>query len=881
VLVYSPGDDENFRRQARQVKLDIQHLPGVSSVDTKGLEDPELHIVFHPERLAGLGISPTALADTVSNYFKDIPAGIVKIDDREWLVRIMGTEDAAANLAALPVMAVKGNIKLGELSDITRTSKSIKLGVRFLGQPAVAVIPNKKPGSNTLELIDRLKAYIETRNQLSASTGVHLFLLIDNSDPIRNAIAVMEEHAWSGMLLVLVVTWVLLGTRLAFLTTLAVPFSLAGVFIYLQATGQSLNLSVLLGVIIVLGMLVDDAVVVIEAIGEQVHRGLEPLLATVAALHEVWLPVTTSSMTTIATFMPLMLMSGFIGLVMGVVPQIVCLALVISVVQALWILPAHAVVTVKPSDGVKWRETMRARLQRSYTHILIRILRRPKQALLILLAVFALAGSALAFSWVRFDFFPAEPNYGFVVSLEMTTGTPSSRTLATLEEIERRISSILKPGELRASSAESGAIAKDGKSLYGHQYGDLWFSLTPASRDSATLMPLVKPLLNNLDGAVNAWVEGENDALSGGLGKAINLNITGSAGAELDDAMAELKAILFDTPGVSDIRLYVMAGLSELKLRLDSAAIQRAGLAPETVARTLQLLAGGESVASFVEQGESVGVRVRAHEANEHDIAALLRHTVARADGSAVPLSQLVIAEQRTSPASIDHIDYKQVITLQAALDKAKMDTLAANKLIQAHWDKVKSRHPNVHIDFGGEVEVIEEGLTQLWQQLILGIGLIFLIVGAQFRSYGLPCLVLLKIPMAFSGVILGLLISREPASIYTMYGGVALAGIAVNSAILMFSAAHDRLEAGMGVIHATVLAARRRMLPILITSLTTLVGLLPLALGGDASSTMWRPVATAIVWGVGFSTLFTLFIMPLLYRLAMGWVVQRKGKPS
>ncbi|MCX7099934.1 MAG: efflux RND transporter permease subunit [Methylobacter sp.] len=175
-------------------------------------------------------------------------------------------------------------------------------------------------------------------------------------------------------------------------------------------------------------------------------------------------------------------------------------------------------------------------------------------------------------------------------------------------------------------------------------------------------------------------------------------------------------------------------------------------------------------------------------------------------------------------------------------------------------------------------METVQEGLKQLWQLFLLGLGLIFIIVGAQFRSYGLPFLVLLKIPMAFSGVVLGLLISREPVSLYTLYGGVALAGIAVNSAILMFSAAHDRLETGMSVVHAAMFAARRRMLPILITSLTTLVGLLPLALAGDESATMWRPVATAIVWGVGFSTVLTLFILPLLYRLAMGWTLRDKG---
>ena len=878
ILVYGPGEDENFRQQARQVKLDLQRLPGVAMVQTKGLEDPELHVVFHPDRLAGLGISPTALADTVSSYFKDIAAGVVKVDDREWLLRVTGTEDAAAQLAQLPVIAAKGEVKLGDLADISRTSKAVKLGARFRGQPAVAVMPFKQPGANTLALIDQLKAYIDVRNRVSANTGVQLFLLIDDSDSIRNAISTMEEHAWSGMLLVFAVTWLLLGTRLSLLTTLAVPFSLAGVFIALQVSKQSLNLSVLLGVIIVLGMLVDDAVVVIEAVGQQLRRGLAPLTATVSALREVWLPVTTSTMTTIATFLPLMLMTGFLGHLMGVVPQVVCLALIISIVQALWILPSHAAATVKTEtseDSASWRETMRQSLQRRYTQALIQVLRHPKRALLVLLAFFVLSGSAVGFSWVKFNLLPAVPDYGFFITLEMNNGTPSAKTLATLEEIERRVTAILKPGELRASAAESGAIAKEGQYLYGHQYGDLWFSLNRDSRDSATLIPLVKPLLNNLEGAVEAWVEGEGSALGGGVGKAINLNIQGSPGAELDAAIAELKTTVAATPGVSQVRLDIIPGLSELKLRLDSAAVQRAGLAPETVARTLQLLADGENVASFVEQGEPVGVRVRAYQTQVHDIAELLRYTVARADGSSVPLSQLVSAEPRIGPASINHIDFQQVQTLQAALDKTQMDTLAANQQIQQRWQQVKDRYPDVSVQFGGEMETVQEGLKQLWQLFVLGIGLIFIIVGAQFRSYGLPFLVLLKIPMAFSGVILGLLISGEPVSLYTMYGGVALAGIAVNSAILMFAAAHDRLERGMGIVHASVWAAKRRLLPIFITSLTTLVGLLPLALSDDTSATMWKPVATAIVWGVGFSTLFTLFMMPLLYRLAMGWVLR------
>jgi len=875
VLVYGPGDDDNFRRQARQVQQDLQRLPGVLAVDTKGLEDPELHIVFHPERLAGLGINPAALADTVKAYFRDIAVGTVKVNGREWLVRVTGTDNAVANLAALPIIAAKGTVRLGELADITRTSKKIKMGARFRGQPAIVVMPLKQAGANALDVIDKIKAYIDARNQLSSATGVKLFLLIDTSDAIRDALAVMEQHAWSGMVLVWTVTWLMLGARLSLLTTLAVPFSLAGVFIALQVTGQSLNLSVLLGVVIVLGMLVDDAVVVIEAIGQYLRRGLVPLEATVAALREVWLPVTTSSLTTIASFMPLMLVGGVFGSIMGVVPQVVCLALLFSLVQALWILPTHAVVMVKPGGDSIWRDRLRRNLLKYYMRGLVSVLRTPRRYLMLLLAIFALTGTALALGWVRFSFFPEEPSHGFFVTLEMPNGTTSEHTLAKLEEIEQRVTEIFRPGELRASAVESGAVQIDGKFLFGHQYGDMWFNLNAQSeRDAATLIPLVKPVLQSIPGTVGIWVEGDSPSH---FGKAINLMLSGAGGAELNAALAEIKTLLNGISGVQNIKLDTVAGLPELQLHLDSAAIQRAGLNPEVVIRTVQLLADGESVASYIDQNEPVGVRVRAQEANAHDIAALLRHTVTRTDGSGVPLSQLVIAEQRIGPATINHTDFKRVLVLQADIDKSTTDTVAVNNLIKQRWQAVQGRYPNISVSFSGEIESVNQGLSQLGQQFVLGIGLIFLIVGAQFQSYGLPFLVLLKVPMAFSGVVLGLLLSREPISIYTLYGAVALAGIAVNSAILIFSAAQDRLDAGMTVVHATLYAARRRLLPIFITSLTTLVGLLPLALADDKSATMWKPVASAIVWGVAFSTLLTLFIVPLLFRLAMGWAIRGK----
>jgi multidrug efflux pump subunit AcrB len=895
VLVYGPGNDDNFRRQARQVQRDLQRLDGVAAVSTLGLEDSELHIVFQPGRLSGLGIAPTALGEAIQDYFRDVSAGTVKVSGGEWQVQVNGTDDVAANLAALPVRTGKGSVKLGEIADITRTGKATSTGgTRFRGQYAVRVAVTKQPGANTLALVDEIKSYIDARNQVSASTGVDLFLKSDQSGEIRQALSLMEQHAWSGMLLVLAVTWLMLGTRLAFLTTLAVPFSLAGVFIALQLTEQSLNLSVLLGVVIVLGMLVDDAVVVIEAIGQYLSRGLAPLQATVAALHEVWLPVATSSFTTMASFLPLTLMGGSLGLLMGVVPQVVCLGLLVSLVQALWILPAQAAVVLKaegskgsrlfsaiPLAKADWRKRFRQTLQKRYAVLLIRVLRVPKRALLVVLGLFILAGSAWMLDWVGFEAASEGSSHGFLVTVEMPKGTSMHRTLDKMDEIEQLVAPLFKPGELRSSNVESGATKVNGVAHSEPNYGDIYFSLHPnAGRDAKALAPLVREkLANSLTGIVNAWVEAE-DEWGVTAGKPISLSLSGVRGRELEQAMAQLKTLLSGIPSVHNISLTDQGGLPELSLHLDSDAIDRAGVSPAMVTNTLQLLAGGDVVASFIEGGETINIRVHADEDKLPDIKALLQHAVIRPDGGNVPLSQLVTAELREGAAFIIHQHYERVLTLEADNDERIMDTLAVNRLIEERWQRVAARYPNVKLGLGGKVEDIRKGLSQLQQQFVLGIGLILLIVGAQFRSFTMPFLVLLKVPMAFAGLVLGLLISREPISPNTLYGAVALAGIAVNSAILMFSAGHDRLADGMGIGHATVYAARRRMLPILITSFTTLVGLLPLAMSDDPSSAEWQPVAAAIVWGVGFSTILTLFIVPLLYRLAMGFAY-RKAKPE
>ena len=324
-------------------------------------------------------------------------------------------------------------------------------------------------------------------------------------------------------------------------------------------------------------------------------------------------------------------------------------------------------------------------------------------------------------------------------------------------------------------------------------------------------------------------------------------------------------------------------GQMELVVKVNQDAALRAGISPADVTRTLQLLIDGEIVAEMQDRGEELEVRVQAKPRVLDGIDEPGNYTLPLGDGGRVPLKELIHTSIQPSLGNIRHYDFRRTITVEADLDKTRTNTVAANKRILEAWEKIRDRYPEIDLDFSGELDDIQESIDAIAVLFLFGVGLMYMILGTQFGSYFQPLMILTTVPMAFTGVIAGLLITGNPLSLFTMYGVVALAGIAVNAAIVLISAANARLKSGMSVLHATLYAARRRVIPILITSLTTIAGLFSLATGLGGRSLMWSPVATAIVWGLMVSTLLTLFVIPLLYRIFMGskWATERRNPKS
>ncbi|MGB5079805.1 MAG: efflux RND transporter permease subunit [Burkholderiales bacterium] len=887
VLLMGRADDETMRRAARAIRTDLERLVGVDQVFALGLRDPELRVEFEPRKLAARGLNAANLADAVRAWFRDTFAGKIRSEDDAWIVRLVG-QDADPGYLAQLTLALPGTperVPIDAVATVSRARATPSSLASTAGSPAILLSVNKKSYTNTLELVERIQSYVAEKNPLLAPSGLELSLTDDQTIPTRSAIDVMESNAILGLALVLAVCWIFLGMRVSILVALGIPFSLAGGFAVLHATGFTLNISVLLGVVIVLGMLVDDAVVVVEAIYFRVQRGQRVLEASVDALREVFAPVTSSVATTLAAFLPLMLLPGIVGKFMFVIPFVVTVTLAISLIEAYWMLPTHmsalGLDLSRPSRMQRMRHGFTHQLRLKYSRALLYVLRRPKRFAAVIVLAMAAAAAVAALGLVRLEFFAFDPIRLFYVHVDMPANAPIEATLARTEEVERVVRARLKPGEARALTSLAGVKFTDTEPLYGDAYGQVAVSLRPrreeGSREVQEIVESMRKDIESLPGPGRLSFL----MLAGGgppLTKPVRVRVRNDDYAELRAATDEMVRIVRAVPGTRDVTDDDVPGRPQLVLTVDRDAMRATGLDPGLVARLVRLHVDGEIVTQMRDQGEKLEVRVRARHRDSADVGRLLGDPIALPGGGTTTLGALVRAETRSGKGVIKHYNLRRSITVEADLDRKLIDTVAANAAIRTAWDRIRTRYPATTLDFSGELDDIYESLDAMKTLFLLGIGLIYLILAAQFRSYWQPAMILATVPLAFTGVVFGLLVSGNPLSLFTLYGVVALTGIAVNSAIVLIDAANARRRRGIRVLYAIVFAARRRVVPIVITSTTTIAGLFSLAFGLGGHSLTWGPVAASIVWGIGFSTVLSLFAMPMLYWALMP---ERRRRPG
>jgi multidrug efflux pump subunit AcrB len=873
VVLDAPTSDGRLCNLARATQRELERLPGVDQVHALGLRDPELQVDFHPDRMRELGVRPDALMDMLRAQLQAASGGSTNMDGRDYLLRVLGTEADHARIAELPVPAARGGVRLADIAQVHPGIEPAREMVRHAGNPAVLLAITKKADASALDLVADVNAWIASKNRTLAPGGPRLHLLDDQSQAAEDAIGVMENNAVIGLFMVLAITWLFLGARMAWVVALGVPFSLAGTFLAMHLLGQTLNVATLLGLIIVIGALVDQAVVMVEVIHQRLRAGADALTASLDALREVGAPVTTTVLTIVAAFLPLMLMDGVIGEFMAIVPLVVTVALLGSLTEAFWMVPAHvsALRALGESQG-RWpvmRERLMRALQRRYARALAATIRRPALALALFAVPLALAALALVQERVPVRFFALDALRVFNINVEMPPGTPLEETLRVTRELEDQARARLPEESLRDAASLAGHMFTTSEQISGANVGQVTISLKPGTPGGPSAETLIEALRAPLTRADPDGRRVTLQTLNGGppLLPPIHIKLRGDDLHALRAATANLSSLLAQIPGVRDIGDDSRLGAQEIVLRLDPQAAAPLGLDPARLAGLIRMHTEGVVLARIVDaRGEPLQVRLRAAPEDALDMQSILDQTLPLPDGGEIAVGKLFTLEPGDGQSVIRHHNMKRAITVSADLDKTVIDSPRALARVRAAWDSVADKHPGVSLDFSGEFDDIGESLSDLWKLFLLGVGLIFLILAMQFGSYAQPLIILATIPPAFVGMVLGLALYGYPLSLFTLYGGVANAGVAISAAIVLVAAGNQRAAAGMSPLHACMSAARRRLAPILITSLTTVGGLAALAYGWGGTSLTWGPLATAIVWGPAFSTLVTLFTTPLLH---------------
>ncbi len=858
-------------KELRDQMLDIRN---VSRVQLTGVRDRELWVEADPTKLEGYNLAPEQIRMAIAGHGVNVPAGKLAFGRKELLVRTLGEFENAEQVAKVIVRSTPGGgaVRVGDVARVREGFEDEVTRSRLGLEPVVSMTITKRAEGNSIVITDKVKQTAQAFVKRYAGI-VNVSYTQDSSEQIEDILGKLGRNAWVGFAIVLVVLFAVLGTRNAILAALGIPLSFLACFIAMHRMGESFNGNSLFGLVLVLGIIVDDAIIIVENCYRHRQMGKSWFQAAAEGTDEVMSPVLSATATTIAAFLPLMLLPGLIGKFMRIVPVALSLALLASMVEAFIILPAHLAEWPGKDRPVRPEPKWLGELREIYERVLRAVVRR-RYWFCFGLVPALLAGAVVLIPVIGVDMFAGEEIATFQVRVRLPTGTSLDATSEVIEEFEQAALS-LPDSEVREVHATSGLLMTDEDWIFRSDVGQLFVDLAPSydrKRTADQIMNDLRARVLEISGPTSVQLAKINTGPP--MGKPVEVKLKGKYIHQLEEAAEELKAALAKIEGVLDIGDDFETGKEEITLRVDPERAALHGLSIGEVGLAVRNAIDGAVADTMYEGDEEIDIVVRVDQKAFEKPEDLLRLPLLTRAGTTVTLGHVAGYHIGPSYNQIRRYKLERAITVFANVDKEKTTTVAANQALEKKFAAMAKRYPGVNLDFSGEFQEFKESFAGLAQLFALGILLVYVILGAQFRSYVQPLVILGTVPLAFVGATLGLLVSGNTFSILALYGWVALAGIAVNDAIVLMTFVNNRKEQGVEGKEAVIEAGRMRLRPIILTSVTTIAGLLPMAIGLGGMSLTWGPMANTIVWGIGVATLMTLFMIPALQVVLMEDIV-------
>jgi len=857
------------------IKTPLQGVGGVGRITVLGARDREIKVWLDLDRMKSLGIGVDEVAYALKSKNVDIPGGRIETGRQEYTVKTKGELNSVEQFRNIVIRYANG--RPVTLNDVARVEDGIedrRTIARLNGKPAVGLTITQQSGANTVEVADGCEEEVAKIRELLPE-GIEIVKTVDMSTFIRDAISdLLQQIFLGGFIATLIVFVFLRNIRTTIIAAVAIPTSIIGTFTFMNMMGFTLNMVSLMALALSVGMLIDDAIVVIENVYRHIEMGKSTYNAVLDATREVGLAVLSTSMAIMAVFIPIAFMQGIIGKFFLQFGLTVVFAAAISLFTAFTLVPMlsskFVVRTKNPGRIFNAFERFFTRIEKSYGGMLAWALRH--KALVIVLAFGAFIGAMMLSPLIGAEFRPAFDNAKIGINIEVEEGSSIEITEEYIERVEEIVRTY--PEVVNIFSTVGGG------SLEEVNTASIFLGLTDRNERERDQFELIAEIRKDLQGIPGLKVVvAEYESGPGGEGQAIQYILTGNDIVQLQRISEGITLEMSKIPGLVDIDTDFVSGKPEVRVHIDRDKAEDLGIDVMNIASTInQMVSGEHAVTKFKESGEQYDVKIRLLSEYRDTPNDILRLMVRAGDGSLVDLASLAKVETATGPSRINHYSKQREITVLANMDGIplgtgiqKVDEIAAGRM-----------EPGVTAVWGGMADIMTESFGYLFFALFLGIILIYMILAAQFEHFIHPFVIMFSLPLAMIGAFPMLLAKGDTINIMSFIGIITLMGLVTKNAILLIDFTNQERGRGTPTEEALLIAGPIRLRPILMTALSTMGGLIPAFLAMGSGGEFRSPMASAVIGGLITSTFLTLLVVPVIYSLFdkwLGWFFRILGR--
>jgi multidrug efflux pump subunit AcrB len=880
LLVSGPMSAPDLKAYCEEIKRRLRALPEISLVDIQGFADHQLRVELSAQALMQHGLSVATVTDIIARQNIDLPAGIIETPERDLLVRFADERGTAKSLEDLVILAEPrgAELRVRDVGRVVDLFQQAEDQVTVAGQRAGILLIRKTTNQDIIRVATVVKDFVA--DERLRQPQAQLEITQDRSTLVADRLHMLTRNAVQGIALIFAVMWLFFNARLSFWVVMSLPVSFLGAFFFLPMIGLTINMLTMVGLLLALGLLMDDGIVIAENIATHRANGKPATQAAVDGIREVSGGVLSSFITTVCVLGPLAALEGDIGKVLKVVPLILILVLAVSLVEAFLILPAHMAHALHGS-GPQRRALFRQRFDAAIDWVRERVVGRLVDLTIAwrylwlgcVCCVFLVSLGLVTGGVIPFQAFPDLDGDVVVARVLMPPGTPLAHTEATVNHVTSALEQVNE--QFRPQQTDQQDLVKFVYAQYNHN--DDAFEAGP--HVATVFVDLLDAEARNgrLDDIVQAWRELVGDvpgALSvvyaepslGPAGRAIEIRLSGEDVLRLQTAAHELRGWLSEFVGVYNLAVDVRRGKEQLRIRLRDGAFGL-GLDAASVARQLRGAYQGLTADEIQVGSEAYEIDVQLSAVDQNSMADLENFRCTLPDGSLVPISTVVEIERDAGFSRIARVDGRRTVTLRGDLDPQETNTVQVVAELQRDFiPDLTTRFPEIEVAYEGEIKNAQVTQSSMRRGILIGLLGVFLLLSFQFRSYVEPLIVMVAIPLALIGVVWGHLLLGMDLSMPSMLGFLSLAGIVVNDSILLVLFLKKHRNAGHGAVHSAAQASRQRFRAIAITSLTTIAGLMPLLAERSLQAQVLIPLAVSIVFGLLASTVLVLLVIPSLY---------------